>query len=66
MKITEVTKSKLDVLKEDLAQNNDTGYLTEDLVKIAEQHINGAWSKPMTLEESLDFDRMILEGKLPK
>lgn len=66
MKINEVTKSKLDVLKEDLAQNNDTGYLTEDLVKIAEQHFNGQWSKPLTLEESLDFDRMILEGKLPK
>lgn len=66
MKINEVTKSKLDVLKEDLAQNNDTGYLTEDLVKIAEQHINGEWSEALTLDESLDFDRMILEGKLPK
>ena len=66
MKINEVTKSKLDVLKEDLAQNNDTGYLTEDLVKIAEQHIKGEWSEALTLDESLDFDRMILEGKLPK
>lgn len=66
MKSTEFTKSKLDMLKEDIEQNNDTGFLTEDLVKIAEQHFNGTWSKPMTLEESLDFDRMIIEGKLPK
>jgi hypothetical protein len=66
MKSTEFTKSKFEMLKEDLEQNNDTGFLTEDLVKIADQHFNGTWSKPMTLEEALDFDRMILEGKLPK
>lgn len=66
MKSTEFTKSKFEMLKEDLEQNNDTGFLTEDLVKIADQHFNGTWSEPMTLEEALDFDRMILAGKLPK
>lgn len=66
MKSTEFTKSKFEMLKEDLEQNNDTGFLTEDLIKIADQHFNGEWSEPMTLEEALDFDRMILAGKLPK
>lgn len=66
MKITEVTKSKLDVLKEELEQNNDTGFMTEDLVKIADQHFNGEWSEPMTLEESLEFDRKIIAEALGK
>lgn len=66
MKSAEFTKSKLDVLKEDLEQNNNTGFLTEDLVKIAEQHINGTWTEPMTLEESLAADRKILEEAMGK
>lgn len=49
MKINEVASAP--TLQETIARNNDTGFLTEDLVKIVEQDQSGAWSKPMTAEE---------------
>jgi hypothetical protein len=49
MKINEVASAP--TLQETIARNNDTGFLTEDLVKIVEQDQSGAWSRPMTAEE---------------
>lgn len=51
MKITEVTRRQQ--LREDIAQHNDTGFLTEDLVRIAEAHESDCWSEPMTADELL-------------
>jgi hypothetical protein len=64
MKITEVTTSTLTALRESLEQENNTGFLTEDLISIAKQHLSGQWSTPVTLEESLAIDKLIVEGKL--
>lgn len=66
MKITEVTKSKLDVLRESLEQSNTTGIATDNLMAIAEQHIHGTWSEAMTLEESLAEDQRILAEAMKK
>lgn len=66
MKITEVSQPSNKALFEALDQNNTTGVLTEDLVKVARTHANGEWSEAMSLEESLSIDRMIAEGKFPQ
>ena len=66
MKITEATQPTDKTLFESLNQNNDTGVLTEDLVKVVRTHNNREWSEAMTLEESLSVDRMIAEGKFPQ
>ena len=66
MKITEATQPTDKTLFESLNQNNDTGVLTEDLMKVVRTHNNNEWSKPMSLEESLSVDRMIAEGKFPQ
>lgn len=44
MRITEVTKSKADALFESLDRENNTGFSTEDLVKIYNESTNGTWS----------------------
>jgi len=49
MKITEVTRRQQ--LREDLAQNNTTGFVTEDLVRIVEAHESDCWSEPQTADE---------------
>jgi len=54
MKIEEITKSKDQVLKEDIEQNNDSCYSNEDvftIVKLSES--TDAWTKEHTLEEAL-------------
>lgn len=66
MKITEVTQPTDKALFEALDQNNTTGVLTEDLVKVARTHANDTWSEAMSLEESLAVDRMIAEGRFPQ
>lgn len=53
MKITEVTKSSARALQESFAQDNKTGFLTEDLVRIAQAEQEGQWSEPMTADELL-------------
>lgn len=52
MKITEVTRPRGQKLFEALAQDNNTGFLTEDLVNIVEAH-EGTWSDAMTADELL-------------
>lgn len=66
MKITEVLKSNSQSLYESLDQTNDTGVLTEDLVKVVETHRADDWSPALTLEESIEMDRLIAEGKFPQ
>lgn len=66
MKITEATQLTDKTLFESLDKNNDTGVLTEDLVKVVRTHNNKEWSEAMTLEESLSVDRMIAEGRFPQ
>jgi hypothetical protein len=51
MKINEVASAP--TLQETIARNNDTGFLTEDLVMIVEQEQSGEWSQPMTADELL-------------
>ena len=54
MKINEVKVSSTKSLTEAIAQDNRTGFLTEDLVRVVQQEQSCAWSKPMTLEELLE------------
>ena len=51
MKITEVTRRQK--LREEVAKNNDTGFLNEDIVRIIEAHESDCWSEPMTADELL-------------
>lgn len=54
MKINEVQVSSTKSLTEAIAPVNNTGFLTEDLVRVVQQEQSCAWSKPMTLEELLE------------
>lgn len=54
MKITEVQQPSTRALFESLDQDNDTGMLTEDLVRIVREHQTGTWSQPMTADELLE------------
>lgn len=52
MRLNEVTQLTEQELTEMIDATNDTGFLTEDLVKIA-MVTEDQWSKPMTAEELL-------------
>lgn len=51
MKIKEVSVTPAGVLAEQLGLDNQTGYSTEDLVKIVQTEQAGQWSDVMSLEE---------------
>lgn len=53
MKITEVTCLSKQRLAEEIGRHNDTGFLTEDLVRIYETNESNCWSEPMTADELL-------------
>lgn len=53
MKINEVTISAKQALTEAIHASNDTGFLTEDLVKIVEAADNNVWSKPVTGDQMM-------------
>lgn len=53
MQIKEITQLSTRTLTETIKQNNATGYLTEDLVKVVREHKNDAWSEAMTADELL-------------
>lgn len=57
MKINEVTQPSEQALFEALDADNDTGLLTEDLVKIVKSK-DGPWSGPLTGDE---FDAHLAE-----
>jgi len=54
MKINEVTQPSDKTLFESIDATNDTGFLTEDLVKIVRTEQAGAWSEPMTADQLLE------------
>ena len=53
MKVNEVKVASAKSLTESIAKNNNTGFLTEDLVRIVQQEQSCEWSQPKTLEEML-------------
>jgi hypothetical protein len=53
MKITEVTRLSRKRIIEEIAKENDTGFLAEDLARIMETHDADCWSEPMTADELL-------------
>lgn len=55
MKITEVTTTKSEALIESIDADNDTGFLTEDLVKIVETNESKRWSKPVTGDQLMNL-----------
>lgn len=57
MKINEVLEPSEQALFEAIDAENDTGLMTEDVVKIIKSR-NGPWSKPMTGDE---FDEHLAE-----
>lgn len=60
MKITEVQQPSDRTLFESIDQDNNTGFLTEDLVRIVREHQSARWSEPMTADELLES---LLAGK---
>jgi hypothetical protein len=54
MKITEVQKPSDRTLFESIDRENNTGFLTEDLVRIVRENEANRWSQPMTAEELLE------------
>lgn len=48
MKTNEIIKSDL---YEEVRRQNDTGFLTEDVVKVLETDTDNKWSEPMTAKE---------------
>lgn len=59
MKITEVSRPRdRAALTESLSANNNTGFLSEDLVQIVEAH-EGEWSAEMSADDMLaEMDAM--------
>jgi hypothetical protein len=53
MKHKEITVDSAKKLTEAIAANNDTGFLTEDLVKIAQAEQLNEWGNPQTADEFL-------------
>ena len=54
MKITEMTIPSAKSLFESLDKDNNTGYLTEDLVNVVQTALINEWSEPMTASELLE------------
>lgn len=52
MRITEISKPSLKSISESLEANNDTGVASGDLMKLAQQHMHGAWGNAMTADEA--------------
>lgn len=53
MKHKEIKVDSAKKLTEAVGANNDTGFLTEDLVKIAQAEQMGDWSEPQSADEFL-------------
>ena len=62
MKLTEVQQPSDQKLFEELDPQNDTGFLTEDLVKITRVAQEGKWSAPMTGEQLSEHIRKLCGG----
>lgn len=53
MKINEVSQPSDNTLFESIERTNNTGFLTEDLMKIYRTEKENNWSNPMSAEELL-------------
>lgn len=54
MKINEVTITNAQALYEAIDATNDTGFLTEDLVKVVKAE-DSAWSKPVSGDQMMSI-----------
>jgi len=54
MRINEVQQPSDKALFESIDAENNTGFLTEDLVKVVRTHQANEWSGPMTGEQLLE------------
>lgn len=54
MKINEVTQPSDNTLFESIDKTNNSGFLTEDLVKIYRTEKENKWSDPMSMDELLE------------
>lgn len=54
MKINEVTQPSNNTLFEAIDNSNNTGFLTEDLMKIYRTEKENKWSEPTSMEELLE------------
>ncbi len=54
MRINEVQQPSDKALFESIDADNNTGFLTEDLVKIVRAHQANEWSEPMTAEQMME------------
>jgi len=59
MKITEVSKTNRQALRESLEQSNDTGFSVDDLMTIYDLHKNGDWDCVDADDEIARLDAMI-------
>lgn len=53
MKISQVTRPSHRRVVEQFGSDNTTGFLAEDLARIADAHDSDCWSKPMTADEMI-------------
>lgn len=60
MRINEVQQPSDKALFESIDAENNTGYLTEDLVKVVRTHQANEWSEPMTGEQLLESLKWVL------
>jgi hypothetical protein len=58
MKFFEIRQPSGRTLTEQFNSDNRTGFLTEDLVAIAQAHHNNSWSAPQTYEEFVTEDEV--------
>jgi hypothetical protein len=62
MKITEVIKSDMTILRESLEASNLTEQATSTLMIIAEQATTGTWSESMTAEQMIAENNRLMES----
>jgi hypothetical protein len=61
MKITEVTQSSTKAIFESIDADNNSGFLTEDLVGIVKAHQADQWQS----HDADSYMKNLLEGKMP-
>jgi hypothetical protein len=62
MKITEVIKSDMTILRESLEASDLTEQATSTLMMIAEQSTTGTWSESMTAEQMIAENNRLMES----
>lgn len=62
MKVNEVKQMSEAKLFESIDNENDTGFLTEDLVSIVKTHRANDWSEPMSGDELVEWMKSVVNG----